>query len=201
MLSSVRFGLFLVEFLCFISRNCLLTTPVCLRRTTVVKPATRCAWLQLCRKVRTKVLHENRNKSYTKPYSTCDRSGMCHISPRYAKIIHTCELKCIMISTNGWGELLSDVLIVSVISQYNVHYCFTDCAVDGECESCCGSFNFEDKDFTVKRGDYAPLMEKVCYYLQQAQVNARDVGCSRCSVCILFAFWNHNRNNIFKLCI
>lgn len=65
---------------------------------------------------------------------------------------------------------------MSVISQHNVHYCFADCAVDGECESCCGSFNFEDKDFTVKRGDYASLMEKVCHYLQQAQVNARDVG-------------------------
>ncbi|MED6270730.1 bifunctional diacylglycerol diphosphate phosphatase/phosphatidate phosphatase, partial [Characodon lateralis] len=44
-----------------------------------------------------------------------------------------------------------------------------DCAVDGECESSCGSFNFEDKEFIVKRGDYSPLMEKVCHYLQQAQ--------------------------------
>lgn len=49
----------------------------------------------------------------------------------------------------------------------------TDCAVDGECDSCCGSFNFEDKEFSVKRGDYAPLMEKVSLYLQQAQVNPR----------------------------
>lgn len=56
----------------------------------------------------------------------------------------------------------------------NLHYRFPDCAVDGECETCCGSFNFEDKEFTVKRGDYAPLMEKVSYYLQQAQVRARD---------------------------
>lgn len=78
-----------------------------------------------------------------------------------------------------------NILIMSVISQYSVHSCITDCAVDGECESCCGSFNFEDKDFIVKRGDYAPLMEKVCHYLQQAQVNMRDVGWSRCSVCIL----------------
>lgn len=52
-------------------------------------------------------------------------------------------------------------------------YGFTDCAVEGECESCCGSFSFEDKEFTVKRGDYAPLMEKVSHYLQQAQVRAR----------------------------
>lgn len=48
-----------------------------------------------------------------------------------------------------------------------------DCAVDGECDSCCGNFNFEDKEFTVKRGDYASVMEKVCHYLQQAQVSAR----------------------------
>lgn len=67
-----------------------------------------------------------------------------------------------------------NILIMSVISQYSVHSCITDCAVDGECESCCGSFNFEDKDFIVKRGDYAPLMEKVCHYLQQAQVNMWD---------------------------
>ncbi len=52
-------------------------------------------------------------------------------------------------------------------------YGFTDCAVDGDCESRCGSFTFEDKEFTVKRGDYAPLMEKVSYYLQQAQVRAQ----------------------------
>ncbi|KAM9846344.1 dipeptidyl peptidase 3 [Aulostomus maculatus] len=49
-----------------------------------------------------------------------------------------------------------------------------DCAVDGECETCCGNFKFEDKEFTVKRGDYAPLMEKVCYYLQKAQAYAAN---------------------------
>lgn len=47
-----------------------------------------------------------------------------------------------------------------------------DCAVDGECASSCGSFNFEDREFTVKRGDYASLMQKVCDYLKQAQVGA-----------------------------
>ena len=50
----------------------------------------------------------------------------------------------------------------------------TDCAVEGECESCCGSFSFEDKEFTVKRGDYASLMEKVSCSLKQAEVSARD---------------------------
>ncbi|XP_026228102.1 dipeptidyl peptidase 3 isoform X1 [Anabas testudineus] len=49
-----------------------------------------------------------------------------------------------------------------------------DCAVEGECTSCCGTFIFEDKEFTVKRGDYASLMEKVCYYLQQAQAYAAN---------------------------
>uniref|UniRef100_A0A8D3BUB4 Dipeptidyl peptidase 3 n=1 Tax=Scophthalmus maximus TaxID=52904 RepID=A0A8D3BUB4_SCOMX len=44
----------------------------------------------------------------------------------------------------------------------------SDCAVDGECESCCGTFNFEGKEFTVKRGDYAPIMERVSYHLKQA---------------------------------
>lgn len=48
--------------------------------------------------------------------------------------------------------------------------------MEGECETCCGSFNFEDKEFTVKRGDYAPLMEKVSYYLQQAQVRTECVN-------------------------
>lgn len=40
-------------FFCGLScRNCLLTTPVCSRGTMEGKPVTRCAWLQLCRKVR-----------------------------------------------------------------------------------------------------------------------------------------------------
>uniref|UniRef100_A0A8C6TME1 Dipeptidyl peptidase 3 n=1 Tax=Neogobius melanostomus TaxID=47308 RepID=A0A8C6TME1_9GOBI len=47
-------------------------------------------------------------------------------------------------------------------------------AVKQECESCCGTFCFGDKDFTVTRGDYAPLMEKVCSSLQQAQSYAAN---------------------------
>ena len=42
--------------------------------------------------------------------------------------------------------------------------------MDGEGETRCGSFSFEDKEFTVKRGDYAQLMEKVSHYLEKAQV-------------------------------
>uniref|UniRef100_A0A669E051 Dipeptidyl peptidase 3 n=1 Tax=Oreochromis niloticus TaxID=8128 RepID=A0A669E051_ORENI len=35
-------------------------------------------------------------------------------------------------------------------------------------------FSFEDKEFTVKRGDYSPIMEKVCYYLEKAQAYAAN---------------------------
>nr|XP_046265769.1 dipeptidyl peptidase 3 isoform X2 [Scatophagus argus] len=66
---------------------------------------------------------------------------------------------------NG-GKPCYEVRLASVVQK--------DCTVDGECESCCGSFNFEDKEFIVKRGDYAPLMEKVCYYLEQAQLYAAN---------------------------
>lgn len=44
-----------VNFLWFVTRNCRHTTPVCLRARAAVKPATRCAWLQQCRKVRATV--------------------------------------------------------------------------------------------------------------------------------------------------
>uniref|UniRef100_A0A8C7Z5A5 Dipeptidyl peptidase 3 n=1 Tax=Oryzias sinensis TaxID=183150 RepID=A0A8C7Z5A5_9TELE len=46
--------------------------------------------------------------------------------------------------------------------------------VDGEKETSCGTFTFEDKEFIVKRGDYCPLMEKVCFYLQQAEAYAAN---------------------------
>ncbi|XP_068600106.1 dipeptidyl peptidase 3-like [Brachionichthys hirsutus] len=49
-----------------------------------------------------------------------------------------------------------------------------DIAAEGEPKSCCGSFSFEDKEFVVKRGDYAPLMEKVCYHLQRAEKYAAN---------------------------
>nr|XP_057942495.1 dipeptidyl peptidase 3 [Doryrhamphus excisus]XP_057942496.1 dipeptidyl peptidase 3 [Doryrhamphus excisus] len=49
-----------------------------------------------------------------------------------------------------------------------------DCTVDGECESSCGCFNFEGKEFSVKRGDYAALMGRVCHYLKKAQAHAAN---------------------------
>uniref|UniRef100_A0A146P4W4 Dipeptidyl peptidase 3 n=2 Tax=Fundulus heteroclitus TaxID=8078 RepID=A0A146P4W4_FUNHE len=66
---------------------------------------------------------------------------------------------------NG-GKASYEVRLASAIQK--------DCAVDGESGSSCGSFNFEDKEFIVKRGDYSPLMEKVCHYLQQAQAYAAN---------------------------
>ncbi|XP_015229344.1 PREDICTED: dipeptidyl peptidase 3 [Cyprinodon variegatus] len=66
---------------------------------------------------------------------------------------------------NG-GKPCYEVRLASAIQK--------DSAEDGECESSCGSFSFEDKEFIVKRGDYSPLMEKVCHYLQQAQAYAAN---------------------------
>lgn len=64
------------------------------------------------------------------------------------------------------GKACYEVRLASAVQK--------DCAVDGECESCCGSFSFEDKEFTVKRGDYSRVMEKVCYYLEKAQAYAAN---------------------------
>ncbi|KAM4620942.1 dipeptidyl peptidase 3 isoform 2-T2 [Polymixia lowei] len=66
---------------------------------------------------------------------------------------------------NG-GKACYEVRLASAVQK--------DCAMDGEGESHCGSFNYDDKEFTVKRGDYAPLMEKVSYYLEQAQAHAAN---------------------------
>lgn len=48
---------------------------------------------------------------------------------------------------------------------------FTDCAVEGEQETCCGTSEFEDAAFSVQRGDYAYLMEKVSQNLEKAKVD------------------------------
>uniref|UniRef100_A0A8C2Q6B2 Dipeptidyl peptidase 3 n=1 Tax=Cyprinus carpio TaxID=7962 RepID=A0A8C2Q6B2_CYPCA len=44
-----------------------------------------------------------------------------------------------------------------------------NCAVEGKSEVCCGKHEFEDSVFSVKRGDYAFLMEKVCQNLEKAK--------------------------------
>ncbi|XP_030638508.1 dipeptidyl peptidase 3 [Chanos chanos] len=49
-----------------------------------------------------------------------------------------------------------------------------ECAVDGEGETCCGKYEFEDSMFIVKRGDYAPLMERVCQNLEKAKTYAAN---------------------------
>lgn len=48
---------------------------------------------------------------------------------------------------------------------------FTDCAVEGEGETSCGTYDFEDAVFSVQRGDYAYLMEKVSQNLEKAKVD------------------------------
>ncbi|TSL04314.1 Dipeptidyl peptidase 3 [Bagarius yarrelli] len=49
-----------------------------------------------------------------------------------------------------------------------------DCAVEGEGETCCGSYDFEDAAFSVQRGDYAYLMEKVSQNLENAKAHAAN---------------------------
>ncbi|KAM9451195.1 dipeptidyl peptidase 3 isoform 1-T3 [Clarias gariepinus] len=49
-----------------------------------------------------------------------------------------------------------------------------DCAVEGEGETHCGTFDFEDAVFSVQRGDYAYLMEKVSQNLEKAKAYAAN---------------------------
>ncbi|CAB1333135.1 unnamed protein product [Coregonus sp. 'balchen'] len=48
------------------------------------------------------------------------------------------------------------------------------CAVDGEGETRCGRYDFEDCVFTVSRGDYAYLMKKVSENLEKAKDHAAN---------------------------
>ncbi|XP_051960515.1 dipeptidyl peptidase 3-like [Xyrauchen texanus] len=49
-----------------------------------------------------------------------------------------------------------------------------DCVVEGEAETCCGKYEFEDAMFSVQRGDYAFLMEKVSQNLEKAKAYAAN---------------------------
>uniref|UniRef100_A0AAY4AM84 Dipeptidyl peptidase 3 n=1 Tax=Denticeps clupeoides TaxID=299321 RepID=A0AAY4AM84_9TELE len=49
-----------------------------------------------------------------------------------------------------------------------------DCTVDCEQDTPCGTYEFEDAVFTVCRGDYAPLMEKVSQNLEKAKAYAAN---------------------------
>lgn len=51
-----------------------------------------------------------------------------------------------------------------------------DCAGDGEGQTRCGRYDFEDAVFTVRRGDYAPLMEKVTKNLEKAKVSRQSLN-------------------------
>lgn len=87
--------------------------------------------------------------------------------------IYVYDIKAFLITINCiFIDLVMQLIMLNRLRSKHEHVdnFVTDCAVDGECETCCGSFNFEDKEFTVKRGDYAPLMEKVGHYLKKAKV-------------------------------
>jgi hypothetical protein len=47
--------------------------------------------------------------------------------------------------------------------------------VDGEGESRCGRYDFEDCVFMVSRGDYAYLMKKVSENLEKAKVSSKTI--------------------------
>uniref|UniRef100_A0A8C5CEF9 Dipeptidyl peptidase 3 n=1 Tax=Gadus morhua TaxID=8049 RepID=A0A8C5CEF9_GADMO len=69
-----------------------------------------------------------------------------------------------LFKTEKGGKMSYEVRLASAVKS--------DCAIDGEGETRCGSFSFEDQEFTVKRGDYAQIMERVCHYLEEAQAHA-----------------------------
>uniref|UniRef100_A0A6Q2XKX7 Dipeptidyl peptidase 3 n=1 Tax=Esox lucius TaxID=8010 RepID=A0A6Q2XKX7_ESOLU len=50
----------------------------------------------------------------------------------------------------------------------------TGTSLDGEGETRCGQYDFEDCVFTVSRGDYAPLMKKVSENLEKAKDHAAN---------------------------
>ncbi|XP_076131405.1 dipeptidyl peptidase 3 isoform X1 [Alosa pseudoharengus] len=49
-----------------------------------------------------------------------------------------------------------------------------DCVSDGEGQTRCGRYDFEDAVFNVHRGDHAPLMEKVSQNLEKAKTYASN---------------------------
>ncbi|KAI4887872.1 hypothetical protein NFI96_015080, partial [Prochilodus magdalenae] len=55
----------------------------------------------------------------------------------------------------------------------------SDCTVEGEAETRCGTFDFEDATFSVQRGDYAFLMEKVSQNLEKAKAYAANENQTR----------------------
>uniref|UniRef100_A0A8C2KFZ6 Dipeptidyl peptidase 3 n=1 Tax=Cyprinus carpio TaxID=7962 RepID=A0A8C2KFZ6_CYPCA len=61
---------------------------------------------------------------------------------------------------------LEDAEFAQKFLDSKVYY---NCAVEGKSEVCCGKHEFEDSVFSVKRGDYAFLMEKVCQNLEKAK--------------------------------
>uniref|UniRef100_A0A8C5AS40 Dipeptidyl peptidase 3 n=1 Tax=Gadus morhua TaxID=8049 RepID=A0A8C5AS40_GADMO len=76
-----------------------------------------------------------------------------------------------LFKTEKGGKMSYEVRLASAVKSGTVDNSVY-CAIDGEGETRCGSFSFEDQEFTVKRGDYAQIMERVCHYLEEAQAHA-----------------------------
>lgn len=64
------------------------------------------------------------------------------------------------------GKRFYEVRLASAVKK--------DCAVEGEADSVCGTFDFEDAVFSVQRGDYAFLMEQVSQNLEKAKTYAAN---------------------------
>ncbi|XP_066502754.1 dipeptidyl peptidase 3 [Hoplias malabaricus] len=71
-----------------------------------------------------------------------------------------------LFKTESEGKCCYEVRLASAVKK--------DCAVEGETESRCGTFDFEGATFCVQRGDYAFLMEKVCQNLEKAKTYAAN---------------------------
>ncbi|KAF7697226.1 dipeptidyl peptidase 3 [Silurus meridionalis] len=71
-----------------------------------------------------------------------------------------------LFKTESDGKRCYEVRLASAVKK--------DCAVEGEGETCCGTFDFEGASFSVQRGDYAYLMEKVGQNLEKAKAYAAN---------------------------
>lgn len=63
------------------------------------------------------------------------------------------------------------------------------CDAEKDGETFCGRFEFEDAVFSVKRGDYSFLMEKVCQNLEKAKVWQRSTWKITESLILLNVKW------------
>uniref|UniRef100_A0A673Y949 Dipeptidyl peptidase 3 n=1 Tax=Salmo trutta TaxID=8032 RepID=A0A673Y949_SALTR len=89
-------------------------------------------------------------------------------------IISNCSLFLTATMFTQFIFLLVDVSNESSLYEVIFSVIALDCAVDGEGETRCGRYNFEDCVFTVSRGDYDHLMKKVSENLEKAKDHAAN---------------------------